>query len=105
MAERFSPSARIMTSLRSRSTRICFSHGLLNFFWRINIFDFNTVELIGPGIGGFIQDESDFGVDQLSAGQGLVQLEFADDISECCCCQARWRPWDFLHRMRTVSDL
>ena len=54
----------------------------LNIPGRHNIFQLHPVDLDAPVVGGFVQDRPHLSVDVVPAGQGLVQLQIADNITK-----------------------
>src|SRR5699024_4401700 len=43
---------------------------------------FHPVDLDAPLVGGLVQDGGDLRVDDVAAGQGVVQLHLADDVAQ-----------------------
>jgi len=56
----------------------------LDFLGRDDVLELDAVDLDAPWVGCFIEDEAHFGIDQVTRGQGLVQLEIADDVTQRC---------------------
>ena len=45
-------------------------------------FKLHPVDLDAPGVRGLVQDGAHLGIDVVPAGEGLVQLQIADDVAE-----------------------
>lgn len=59
-----------------------FFHGVPDGFRGFDVFDFDACDFDAPCVTGFVEDASQFVVDGVAAGQGLVQFECSDDVSE-----------------------
>ena len=60
-------------------------HRVLNLGRGKNVLELNAVYFDAPCVGGFVEDNSDFCVDDIARSQRVVKLHFADDVSQRCC--------------------
>ena len=58
-------------------------HGVLYFGRRDNVLKLHTVHLDSPWVSCLVQGGPHLGIDGFSGGQSLIQLQIADDVTEC----------------------
>ena len=60
-------------------------HRVLDLLRRENVLELHAVDLDAPRVGGFVEDLAHLGVDDVAAGQALVELEIADEVTQRRC--------------------
>ena len=85
-----------------------FFHGRLYIRRWNNILNFHAIDLDAPRIRGLIQDGPHLTIDDISGGEGSVQLQISDDITKCRSRQIRnshHRPFHTIRIRLGVCDL
>ena len=57
-------------------------HGVLDLAGRQDVLQLHAVDLDAPRVGGLVQNGAHLGVDGVAAGEALVQLQLADDVTQ-----------------------
>ena len=57
-------------------------HGVLDVSRRQDVLELHAGDLDAPGVGRLVEDGAHLGVDDVAGGQGLVELQIADDITK-----------------------
>ena len=57
-------------------------HGVLDVLRRQDVLQLYAVDLDAPRVSGLVQNGTHFGVDHITGGQGLIQFQIADDVTQ-----------------------
>ena len=57
-------------------------HGVLDLTGRQDVLQLHTVDLDAPGVRGLVQNGTHLGVDGITGGKALVQLQLTDDVAQ-----------------------
>jgi len=55
---------------------------VLDLLGREDVLQLHAVDLDAPGVGGLVENRAHLGVDDIAAGQALIELEIADDVTQ-----------------------